>query len=155
VAERPPEWTRRRPATTVCPTPRVSAPSARDRDPNWQPGDKWPAQWTNAVRVSVEEAATLQGFRLDYPWQGSRSRCFLQIGPPQHRPPGAPAMTAFGCPTAARAGVPTGVLTPVPAGVPTAVPAPAGREARQAACGLAMGRERFADLYPRRGSARE
>ncbi|HSS05240.1 MAG TPA: DNA cytosine methyltransferase [Solirubrobacterales bacterium] len=80
MSERPPEWTRRRPATTVLSTPRISAPSARDRDPSWQPGDKWPSQFRNAVRVSVEEAATLQGFRPDYPWQGSRSRCFLQIG---------------------------------------------------------------------------
>ncbi len=80
MADRPPDWTTRRPATTVCPTPRISAPSARDRDPNWQPGDKWPSQWTNSVRVSVEEAAALQGFRSGYPWQGSRTRCFLQIG---------------------------------------------------------------------------
>lgn len=80
MAESPPEWTRTRPATTVLSTPRISAPSARDRDPDWRPGDRWPSQFRNAVRVSVEDAAALQGFRADYPWQGSRSRCFLQIG---------------------------------------------------------------------------
>jgi DNA (cytosine-5)-methyltransferase 1 len=80
MPERPPEWTRRRPATTVLSTPRISAPSARDRDPSWRPGEKWPSQFKNAIRVSVEEAAVLQGFRPDYPWQGSRTRCFLQIG---------------------------------------------------------------------------
>jgi len=80
MADRLPKWTRRRPATTVLSTPRISAPSARDRDPSWQPGDRRPSQYKNAVRVSVEEAAVLQGFRADYPWQGSRTRCFLQIG---------------------------------------------------------------------------
>lgn len=80
MADRRPEWTRKRPATTVTGGSRISTPSARDRDPNWKPGDKWPSQFTNAVRVSVEEAATLQGFRAGYPWQGSRTRCFLQIG---------------------------------------------------------------------------
>lgn len=80
MAERRPEWTRKRPATTVVGDPRISAPSAKDRDPNWQPGDRWPSQYKNAVRVSVEEAAVLQGFRADYPWQGSRTRRFLQIG---------------------------------------------------------------------------
>lgn len=75
-----PAWTRRRPATTVCPTPRISAPSPRDRDPHWRPGERPSSQWRGAIRVSTEEAATLQGFRRDYPWQGSRTRCFLQIG---------------------------------------------------------------------------
>jgi len=70
----------RRTATTVVADPRIAAPSAKDRDPNWKPGGKWPPQFTNAVRVSVEEAAVLQGFRADYPWQGSRTRRFLQIG---------------------------------------------------------------------------
>lgn len=80
MAERRPDWTKRRPATTVLSTPRISAPSARDRDPDWRPGDPWPPQFRNAVRISVEEAAALQGFRPDYPWQGSRSRRFMQIG---------------------------------------------------------------------------
>jgi DNA (cytosine-5)-methyltransferase 1 len=80
MADRRPAWTMRRPATTVLGTARISSPSARDRDPNWKPGDPWPPQFRNAVKVSVEEAAALQGFRPDYPWQGSRSRCFLQIG---------------------------------------------------------------------------
>jgi DNA (cytosine-5)-methyltransferase 1 len=80
MADRWPDWTRRRPATTVLADPRIAAPSAKDRDPSWRQGDKWPSQFKNAVRVSVEEAAVLQGFPADYPWQGSRTRCFLQIG---------------------------------------------------------------------------
>jgi DNA (cytosine-5)-methyltransferase 1 len=80
MADRWPEWARRRPATTVVADARISVPTARDRDPNWKPGDRWPAQWTNAVRIGIEEAALLQGFRAGYPWQGSRTRCFLQIG---------------------------------------------------------------------------
>jgi DNA (cytosine-5)-methyltransferase 1 len=80
MAERHPLWTARRPATTVLGEPRISTPSARDRDPDWRPGDPWPSQMRNAIRVSVEQAAVLQGFRTDYPWQGSRTRCYLQIG---------------------------------------------------------------------------
>jgi DNA (cytosine-5)-methyltransferase 1 len=80
MPDRLPEWATRRPATTVLSTPRLSAPTALDRDPTWRPGDKWPSQFKNAVKVSVEDVTTLQGFRPDYPWQGSRSRCFMQIG---------------------------------------------------------------------------
>lgn len=80
MADRPPKWTTRRSATTVLGRPEIATPAARDRDPSWRPGDRWPSQFKNAVRVSVEEAAALQGFRPDYPWQGSRTRCFLQIG---------------------------------------------------------------------------
>ena len=80
MTDRLPDWTRTRPATTVLSTPRISAPRALDRDPDWRPGDRWQSQFKNAARISVEDAAILQGFRPDYPWLGSRHRCFLQIG---------------------------------------------------------------------------
>lgn len=79
MADRRPKWTRKRPATTVLADPRISTPRAHRAS---KPGSakEWPSQFEDAVRVSVEEAAVLQGFRADYPWQGSRTRCFLQIG---------------------------------------------------------------------------
>jgi DNA (cytosine-5)-methyltransferase 1 len=79
MADRPPQWTSRRPATTVLADPRISTPRAHRAS---KPGTakEWSSQFEDAVRVSVQEAAILQGFRADYPWQGSRSRCFLQIG---------------------------------------------------------------------------
>lgn len=79
MAERRPEWTKRRPATTVLADPRISSPRAF-RDRKGGSAKERPSQFEDAVRVNVEEAAVLQGFRADYPWQGSRTRCFLQIG---------------------------------------------------------------------------
>jgi DNA (cytosine-5)-methyltransferase 1 len=53
-----PVWVDRRPATTIC-----AGPRGRD-----------------ATRVTVQQAAVLQGFRPEYPWQGARYRQFRQIG---------------------------------------------------------------------------
>lgn len=55
-------WAWERPATTVMGDPRVHPTGA------------------NAIRVSVPEAAILQGFRPDYPFQGTRTAQFRQVG---------------------------------------------------------------------------
>lgn len=74
-----PVWVRRRPATTICADARVQPPGHK-RNAADPPG-KYPGRGgRDAVRVTVEQAATLQGFRADYPWQGSRTRQFRQIG---------------------------------------------------------------------------
>jgi DNA (cytosine-5)-methyltransferase 1 len=77
---RAPEWTEGRPSTTLVGSGRVAAPTARDRDPDWQPGDPWPSHFQNAIRITTEQAAVLMGFRPDYPWKGPRGKQFLQIG---------------------------------------------------------------------------
>jgi DNA (cytosine-5)-methyltransferase 1 len=76
----PPRWVCRQPATTVRTSAEVTAPTYRDRDPNWHPGKRPPSQATNAVRVTACQAALLQGFPADYPWQGTRTRQFEQVG---------------------------------------------------------------------------
>lgn len=70
-----PAWTRRRPATTLLGDPRITAPGSWPRC-----GRRSEIVRGRPVRVSVEQAAILQGFRHDYPWQGSRSQRFAQIG---------------------------------------------------------------------------
>jgi DNA (cytosine-5)-methyltransferase 1 len=75
-----PNWSGRRPATTVRTSAEVAAPTYRDRDPSWRPGKRVPSQATNAVGVTVQQATILQGFPEDYPWQGTRTRQFEQVG---------------------------------------------------------------------------
>lgn len=65
------DWPEKRPATTLAGDPRV-----------FQPGGHHTAgqQSQNAVRVSLEEASILQSFPPDFPWSGSKSAQFLQVG---------------------------------------------------------------------------
>ncbi|MGH2855502.1 MAG: DNA cytosine methyltransferase [Solirubrobacteraceae bacterium] len=79
LAKGTPIWAGRRPATTVACDRRVHPPGhkANSGDP---PGRYQQRRGINAVRVTVEQAAVLQGFPADYPWQGARTRQFEQIG---------------------------------------------------------------------------
>jgi DNA (cytosine-5)-methyltransferase 1 len=70
-----PAWTRRRPATTLLGDPRITAPGSWPRC-----GRRAEIVRGRPVRVGAEQAGVLQGFRHDYPWQGSRSERFVQIG---------------------------------------------------------------------------
>lgn len=67
-------WVNERPATTVQGDPRIGRPGHKDRD-------KGEAQFEQeSVRITVQEAAILQSFPPDYPWQGSRTKQFEQCG---------------------------------------------------------------------------
>ena len=73
-------WVHDRPATTVQGDPRVQPPGHK-RNRHDPPG-RYPSRSgdNGTVRVTVEQAAILQGFRPDYPWQGARTAQFRQIG---------------------------------------------------------------------------
>lgn len=68
-------WVEERPATTVVGSFRpdvIAAPGHRTTTSRQDaPG---------SVRVTVQEAAVLQSFPADYPWKGSRSRQYEQVG---------------------------------------------------------------------------
>ncbi|HEY6761071.1 MAG TPA: DNA cytosine methyltransferase [Baekduia sp.] len=74
-----PVWVDRRSATTICADPRVQPPGHK-RNAADPPGCYRSRDGSDATRVTVEQAAVLQGFRRDYPWQGARYRQFRQIG---------------------------------------------------------------------------
>ena len=70
----PQDWVQTRPATTVCGDARLGAPGHRDREG----GERQFGE--QSVRVTVQEAGTLQSFPADYPWQGTKSKQYQQVG---------------------------------------------------------------------------
>jgi DNA (cytosine-5)-methyltransferase 1 len=74
-----PHWTYDRPATTIAGDPRVQPPGHKDNgdDP---PGVYEGRNGRNAFIVSIDEAAVLQSFPVGYPWQGTQTSQFRQVG---------------------------------------------------------------------------
>lgn len=70
------EWINTRPATTVCATDRIAPPGHRDRGPGGQSQFASP----ETVHITVPEASVLQSFAADYPFQGTRTKQFEQVG---------------------------------------------------------------------------
>jgi DNA (cytosine-5)-methyltransferase 1 len=68
------QWVFTRPATTVCADPRLGSPGHRDRE-----GGE-PQFGSDAIKLTVPEALTLQSFRPDYPVQGNKGKQYEQIG---------------------------------------------------------------------------
>ncbi|MEE4546496.1 DNA cytosine methyltransferase [Streptomyces sp. V4-01] len=69
-------WVQDRPATTVCATDRIAPPGHRDRSSGGESQYASP----DTVRITQAEAAILQSFPADYPWQGTKTKQFEQIG---------------------------------------------------------------------------
>jgi DNA (cytosine-5)-methyltransferase 1 len=69
-------WVADRPATTVACDSRIARPGhKRNAEAPGAPGRS-----EGAVKVTVAQAAVLQGFPADYPWQGPLGRQFQQVG---------------------------------------------------------------------------
>lgn len=53
------------------------APTLTEKARSWL---RWTSDDDTPVRVELAEASVLQGFPADYPWQGTPSSCFHQVG---------------------------------------------------------------------------
>jgi DNA (cytosine-5)-methyltransferase 1 len=71
------DWTDGRPATTLTGDPRIARPGHHG---SGDERDQAARQMVDAVRVTEQQAAVLQGFPPNYPWRGSRTKRFEQIG---------------------------------------------------------------------------
>lgn len=71
VGSRADQWTHTRPAMTIAGDPRCFQPGGHH-----QPGQ----QSENAIRLTLPEGLTLQGFPPDYPVQGTKTAQWLQVG---------------------------------------------------------------------------
>ena len=68
-------WVHERPATSVMGDPQIGRPGHKGRESG---GESHFA--VDSVRITVEEAAALQSFPAGYPFQGSRTAMFSQVG---------------------------------------------------------------------------
>jgi DNA (cytosine-5)-methyltransferase 1 len=76
-----PHWVYGRPATTVSGDPRVQPPGHKVNGEDRAAGREYDGRaGVNAVRVSIDEAAVLQSFPVGYPWQGTQTSQFRQVG---------------------------------------------------------------------------
>jgi DNA (cytosine-5)-methyltransferase 1 len=74
-SDEPPDWVYGRPATSVMGDPRLGRPGHKGRESG---GESHFA--VDSVRITVQEAAILQSFPADYPFQGSKTAQFTQVG---------------------------------------------------------------------------
>lgn len=77
--DEPGRWVYDRPATTVQGDPRIFSPGGHIAN-DGRDNTKMVGRSEDAIRVSIEEAAILQSFPPDYPWQGTKSKQFQQVG---------------------------------------------------------------------------
>lgn len=73
------QWVRERPATTIAGDPRAFPPGGHMAN-DGRDNSKMVGRSEEAVRVSLQEAAVLQSFPPDYPFQGTKSKQFEQVG---------------------------------------------------------------------------
>lgn len=67
-------WVQNRPATSVLGDARIAPPGHKDR------GGGERQFGTDTVRVTVQEAGILQSFPADYPWRGTKTAQYRQVG---------------------------------------------------------------------------
>jgi DNA (cytosine-5)-methyltransferase 1 len=67
-------WAHRRPSTSINCDPRVAQPGRHD------PAVSGSQYGPETIRVTVQEGGILQSFPADYPWQGTKTKQFEQVG---------------------------------------------------------------------------